>query len=350
MSASDAAPLPRLGEVFFDVRGNSRSMRLSWYADTDVAVFSIWQGGVCTGTFRLPMGDLSRMIEILQRGPDKRHERGSGRGPTVRRVRERGISEHGVSEHGVSEHGAGEHGAGQQGDHGYADSGYDPDYEADYNGQYDADYTVANASAHNGPASEADYRSGTHGPASAGEYGGGEYRSGEYRSGDYIPADYGPGEHGSGDYGSGDYGSGDYGSGDYGSGDYGSGDYIEPSYEDAGYRDGGSRAGGHRAGGHRAEPSGRDEYGRPDFEQAAYAPRPGYWHEDDRYQADATGQRSVRTDQAGYGQQRFVPPYVHPQPDSSESGYLDESEYRLPADPAAPSRHSADRYGRGQER
>ena len=69
MSASDAAPLPRLGEVFFDVRGNSRSMRLSWYADTGVAVFSIWQGGTCTGTFRLPMDDLARMIESLRRGP-----------------------------------------------------------------------------------------------------------------------------------------------------------------------------------------------------------------------------------------------------------------------------------------
>src|SRR5260370_321955 len=32
MSASDAAPLPRLGEVFFDVRGNSRTLRGSWYA------------------------------------------------------------------------------------------------------------------------------------------------------------------------------------------------------------------------------------------------------------------------------------------------------------------------------
>lgn len=69
MSASDAAPLPRLGEVFFDVRGNSRSMRLSWYADTGVAVFSIWQGGVCTGTFRLPIDDLPRMVATLQRGP-----------------------------------------------------------------------------------------------------------------------------------------------------------------------------------------------------------------------------------------------------------------------------------------
>src|SRR6266581_796040 len=70
MSTSDAAPLPRLGEVFFDVRGTSRSLRISWYADTGVAVLSIWQGGTCTGSFRLPMTDLPRMIETLQRGPD----------------------------------------------------------------------------------------------------------------------------------------------------------------------------------------------------------------------------------------------------------------------------------------
>jgi hypothetical protein len=68
MSASEAAPLPRLGEVFFDVRGSSRSMRLSWYADTGVSVFSIWQGGTCTGTFRLPMEELPRLIDALQRG------------------------------------------------------------------------------------------------------------------------------------------------------------------------------------------------------------------------------------------------------------------------------------------
>ena len=80
MSASDAAPLPRLGEVYFDVRGESRSMRLSWYADTGVAVFSIWQGGTCTGTFRLPIADLPRMVEALQRGPHG-DARGEARDP-----------------------------------------------------------------------------------------------------------------------------------------------------------------------------------------------------------------------------------------------------------------------------
>jgi hypothetical protein len=54
-------------------------MRLSWYADTGVAVFSIWQGGMCTGTFRLPIGDLPRMIEILERGPDEPQPRSRSR-------------------------------------------------------------------------------------------------------------------------------------------------------------------------------------------------------------------------------------------------------------------------------
>lgn len=69
MSASDAAPLPRAGEVFFDVRGSSRTMRVSWYGDSGIAVFSIWQGGTCTGTFRLPIPELPRMVDALSHGP-----------------------------------------------------------------------------------------------------------------------------------------------------------------------------------------------------------------------------------------------------------------------------------------
>lgn len=44
-------------------------MRVSWYADTGVAVFSIWQGDTCTGTFRLPIPELPRMVEVLTQGP-----------------------------------------------------------------------------------------------------------------------------------------------------------------------------------------------------------------------------------------------------------------------------------------
>ncbi len=72
-------------------------MRLSWYSDTDVAVFSIWQGGMCTGTFRLPIGDLPRMVEVLQRGPDgdergpDRELDGHQRGPDGERARIRRV-------------------------------------------------------------------------------------------------------------------------------------------------------------------------------------------------------------------------------------------------------------------
>lgn len=69
MSEPDAVPLPREGDVFFDVRGDARSMRLSWYADSGVAVFSIWQAERCTGTFRLPFSDLARMVQTLTHGP-----------------------------------------------------------------------------------------------------------------------------------------------------------------------------------------------------------------------------------------------------------------------------------------
>ena len=113
MSASDAAPLPRLGEVFFDVRGNSRSMRLSWYADTGIAVFSIWQGGRCTGTFRLPMDDLARMTEILQRGPQRRR---AGRQPDYHG----GYGPAGYDEPGYESAGYDEAG--------YGEAGYDEDW------------------------------------------------------------------------------------------------------------------------------------------------------------------------------------------------------------------------------
>src|SRR5437764_14196949 len=69
MSTTEPAPLPRLGEVFFDVRSKARSLRISWYSGTGVAVLSIWQGGTCTGSFRLPMGDLPRLVAALQAGP-----------------------------------------------------------------------------------------------------------------------------------------------------------------------------------------------------------------------------------------------------------------------------------------
>ena len=276
MSASDAAPLPRLGEVFFDVRGDSRSMRLSWYADTDVAVFSIWQGGKCTGTFRLPMDDLSRMIEILQRGPE---------GRSGRRAAERGTGERGARGRGFGER--------RRDDYGAGDPGPGAGYEADYNGGYESDRT------------EVHKASGRTSAASAREYG-----------------------------------SDDYGADDYGPGDYASGDYRSAErYDDAG------RSRSARRPAERYEPG---DFGRPDHVQPDYNQDDG-WFPDD-YHADRTGQRFAPADDSGYGQQGFAPPYGRSRPDSAEPGFMDDSEYGLPADPAVRSRHSAGRHSGGQGR
>jgi hypothetical protein len=177
MPPPDAAPLPRLGEVFFDVRGDSRSMRLSWYSDTGVAVFSIWQGGRCTGTFRLPMDDLSRMIEILQRGPQGR------------RSRLKSVSE----DYQLDDYGA----------------GYGP-------GEHGTD----------------DYSAGDY---SAGGYGAGDYGAGDYGAGDYGGDEYAANEHAAGDYRVDEYRADEYAD-DQGTSVYASGRHSPYRQEQGGYR------------------------------------------------------------------------------------------------------------------
>jgi hypothetical protein len=126
MSASDAAPLPRDGEVFFDVRGESRTMRVSWYSGTGVAVFSIWQGGTCTGTFRLPIPELPRMVEALTRGPS------GGTGPRPRSAAET------VADGYAEAPGYGRAPAGYR-DDGHRDDAYGDDEYADRPGGYEDD-------------------------------------------------------------------------------------------------------------------------------------------------------------------------------------------------------------------
>ncbi|MEO3784807.1 hypothetical protein ABGB12_15825 [Actinocorallia sp. B10E7] len=60
--------LPRSGEVFFDARGEDRALRLSWHPDVDLMVFSLWDRGTCTATFRLPAAELGGLIEMLSHG------------------------------------------------------------------------------------------------------------------------------------------------------------------------------------------------------------------------------------------------------------------------------------------
>jgi hypothetical protein len=40
-------------------------MRTSWHPHEGVVVLSLWQGPVCTGSFRLPVQDAPRLIEEL---------------------------------------------------------------------------------------------------------------------------------------------------------------------------------------------------------------------------------------------------------------------------------------------
>jgi hypothetical protein len=99
-------------------------MRLSWYADTGVAVFSIWQGGTCTGTFRLPMADLPRMVEALRRGPH-----GDAHAPADQLDSPRGVPRpHGRpgSQDTTGQPGIPGHGPGQYGRADYRSGDYDP--------------------------------------------------------------------------------------------------------------------------------------------------------------------------------------------------------------------------------
>jgi hypothetical protein len=61
-------PLPATGEVFLDARGSGRALRVSWHADADVIVLSLWHGGTCTGSFRLPAADVPDLIDALREG------------------------------------------------------------------------------------------------------------------------------------------------------------------------------------------------------------------------------------------------------------------------------------------
>jgi hypothetical protein len=64
---SAATPLPRMGDVFFDARGSGRALRLSRHPDAGVVVLSIWNGGVCQATFRLPTGEVGGFVDALTR-------------------------------------------------------------------------------------------------------------------------------------------------------------------------------------------------------------------------------------------------------------------------------------------
>jgi hypothetical protein len=62
---AEVLPMPRFGDVFADVRGGGRTMRISYHRDQGTVIVSLWVGTVCRGTFRMAAGDLNQLISAL---------------------------------------------------------------------------------------------------------------------------------------------------------------------------------------------------------------------------------------------------------------------------------------------
>jgi len=89
-SAGGTAPVQdRSGDWFADERGIERRLRVSWHGERRLFVLSIWNKDECTATFRLPVGEVARLVRALVEalatagwdpagggpGPHRRHRR-----------------------------------------------------------------------------------------------------------------------------------------------------------------------------------------------------------------------------------------------------------------------------------
>ena len=71
----EVVALPASGEVFADVRGEHRWMRVTWHDDQDVVVLSLWRDGRCVSTVRLDRAAVPALVTALVEGlarPDVR--------------------------------------------------------------------------------------------------------------------------------------------------------------------------------------------------------------------------------------------------------------------------------------
>lgn len=53
---------------FYDARGHVRRMGVSTHPADSTVVISLWQGDICTGTFRMPAKDAAHLISTLAYG------------------------------------------------------------------------------------------------------------------------------------------------------------------------------------------------------------------------------------------------------------------------------------------
>jgi len=73
-SVSSVSPSPRGAEFFLDPRGDARSLRVRWHHSDGLVLLSLWRGGECTGTFRLPVEDVPTLIAALRAGLDAAYD------------------------------------------------------------------------------------------------------------------------------------------------------------------------------------------------------------------------------------------------------------------------------------
>ena len=57
--------MPSFGDLFTDLRGDDRTMRVSYHPDRGAVVVSLWSGTVCRGSFRMPVDDVRKLTTLL---------------------------------------------------------------------------------------------------------------------------------------------------------------------------------------------------------------------------------------------------------------------------------------------
>ena len=78
---SAARPLPAVGSIFLDARGDDRALRVSWHSETDLVVLSVWRDNVCVASFRLAIHEVPDLIEMLRVGLDRAYRHAPTREP-----------------------------------------------------------------------------------------------------------------------------------------------------------------------------------------------------------------------------------------------------------------------------
>lgn len=57
--------MPSFGDLFTDLRGEDRTMRVSYHPDRGAVVVSLWNGTICRGSFRMPLDDVRKLMSLL---------------------------------------------------------------------------------------------------------------------------------------------------------------------------------------------------------------------------------------------------------------------------------------------